>query len=132
MSRVIAAACAAAFTVGLALVPAVAHADAVTVDDGTGDVWTQQYDPETDEASPFEPHVGSHGGLGGPQQHGFLVHPRSFAAPGEVVGAEHLHRVFRGWLTDLGHPQPPGDAVDPAAAPAAPAVSPDRQPATRC
>jgi hypothetical protein len=65
-----------------------------------------RYDPDTDEASAFEPHVGSHGGLGGPQSRGFLVHPRSFAAPGTVVGAEHLHRVLRGWLTDLGHPVP--------------------------
>jgi hypothetical protein len=29
-----------------------------------------------------------------------------FAAPGTIVGAEHLHRVLRGWLTDLGHPVP--------------------------
>jgi len=72
-------------------------------------VFNSRYDPETDEASPFEPHVGSHGGLGGPQQHGFLVHPRSFADPGEVVGAEQLHRVLRGWLTGLGHPVPDGD-----------------------
>src|SRR6185312_8121373 len=69
-------------------------------------VINSRYDPETDEASPFEPHVGSHGGLGGPQQRGFVVHPRGFAPPGEVVGAEELHRVFRGWLTDLGHPAP--------------------------
>ncbi|MGY1618388.1 alkaline phosphatase family protein [Geodermatophilus sp. SYSU D00691] len=67
-----------------------------------------RYDPETDEASPFEPHVGSHGGLGGPQQTGFLLHPRTFAPPGEIVGAEQLHRVLRGWLTDLGHPEPTG------------------------
>ena len=39
-----------------------------------------RYDPETDEASPFEPHVGSHGGLGGPQQRAVLAYPRSFAA----------------------------------------------------
>ncbi|WP_409331748.1 phage holin family protein [Trujillonella humicola] len=70
------------------------------------------WDPATDEASPFEPHVGSHGGLGGPQQHAFLVHPREFAPPGEVVGAEQLHRVFRGWLTDLGHPEPDGAGAD--------------------
>ncbi|MCU1615500.1 MAG: rane protein of unknown function [Frankiales bacterium] len=70
-----------------------------------------RYDPGTDEASPFEPHVGSHGGLGGPQQRGFLVHPRSFAPPGEVVGAEQLHRVLRGWLTDLGHPEPTGEGA---------------------
>ncbi|MGR7024911.1 phage holin family protein [Geodermatophilus sp. URMC 62] len=67
-----------------------------------------RYDPETDEASPFEPHVGSHGGLGGPQQRGFLAHPRQLRAPGEIVGAEHLHRVLRGWLTELGHPEPDG------------------------
>jgi uncharacterized membrane protein YvlD (DUF360 family) len=75
-------------------------------------VVNSRYDPVRDEASPFEPHVGSHGGLGGGQQRGFLVYPRSFAEPGEVVGAEHLHRVLRGWLTDLGHPEP---AVDRAA-----------------
>ncbi|MGY1594268.1 phage holin family protein [Geodermatophilus sp. SYSU D00708] len=75
-------------------------------------VINSRYDPDTDEASAFEPHVGSHGGLGGPQQHGFLLYPRSFRPPGEVVGAEQLHRVFRGWLTDLGHPEPTGaDAV---------------------
>ncbi|MGK5169796.1 phage holin family protein [Geodermatophilus sp. CPCC 205761] len=81
-------------------------------------VINSRYDPDTDEASAFEPHVGSHGGLGGPQQHGFLVHPRSFRPPGEIVGAEQLHRVFRGWLTDLGHPEPTGDgaAVGPLSA----------------
>ena len=63
-------------------------------------------DPATEEASAFEPHVGSHGGLGGPQQYGFLTYPAAFADPGEVVGAEQLHRVLRGWLTDLGHPDP--------------------------
>jgi hypothetical protein len=55
--------------------------------------------------------VGSHGGLGGPQQRGFLTYPRSFAAPGEIVGAEQLHRVLRGWLTDLGHPEPTGEGA---------------------
>ena len=35
--------------------------------------------------------------------------PRRAARPGEIVGAEHLHRVLRGWLTDLGHPEPTGD-----------------------
>jgi uncharacterized membrane protein YvlD (DUF360 family) len=69
------------------------------------------WDPDTDEASPFEPHVGSHGGLGGPQQRGFLVYPRSFPPPGDVVGAEQLHQVFRGWLTALGHPEPTGEGA---------------------
>ncbi|RBY84485.1 phage holin family protein [Blastococcus sp. TF02A-30] len=74
-------------------------------------VINSRYDPATDEASAFEPHVGSHGGLGGPQQHGFLTHPAAWADPGEIVGAEHLHRVLRGWLTDLGHPEPTGDGA---------------------
>jgi uncharacterized membrane protein YvlD (DUF360 family) len=74
-------------------------------------VLNSRYDPDTDDASPFEPHVGSHGGLGGPQQRGFLSYPRSFTAPGEIVGAEQLHRVLRGWLTDLGQPEPTGEGA---------------------
>ncbi|MFL6095448.1 MAG: phage holin family protein [Blastococcus sp.] len=74
-------------------------------------VINSRYDPSTDEASAFEPHVGSHGGLGGPQQFGFLAYPRTWTPPGEIVGAEHLHRVLRGWLTDLGHPEPTGEGA---------------------
>jgi uncharacterized membrane protein YvlD (DUF360 family) len=70
-----------------------------------------RYDPDSDQASPFETHVGSHGGLGGPQQRGFVVHPREFPPLGEVVGAEALHQVFRGWLTHLGHPEPAAPAA---------------------
>ncbi|MCX6463410.1 MAG: phage holin family protein [Pseudonocardiales bacterium] len=71
------------------------------------------FDPATEEASPFEPHVGSHGGLGGPQSRGFLLHPVELPAPeavlsGEIVGSEALHRVLRAWLTHLGHPEPTG------------------------
>jgi hypothetical protein len=66
------------------------------------------YNESTDDASPFEPHVGSHGGLGGGQSRGFLVHPAGLSPPGEIVGAETLHRVVRGWLTHVGHPVPPG------------------------
>jgi hypothetical protein len=65
-----------------------------------------RYDPARDEASPFEPHVGSHGGLGGGQSRGFLLHPAELPPPGEIVGAEALHGVLRGWLTHLGHPAP--------------------------
>jgi membrane protein DedA with SNARE-associated domain/uncharacterized membrane protein YvlD (DUF360 family) len=65
-----------------------------------------RYDPETDNASPFELHVGSHGGMGGPQARGFLVYPKEFRPTGEIVGAEALHKVLRGWLTELGHPEP--------------------------
>jgi uncharacterized membrane protein YvlD (DUF360 family) len=65
-----------------------------------------RYDAATDEASPFEVHVGSHGGLGGPQSRGFLMYPAELQAPEEIVGAEALHRVLRGWLIQLGHPEP--------------------------
>jgi uncharacterized membrane protein YvlD (DUF360 family) len=67
-----------------------------------------RYDPMTDDASPFEVHVGSHGGMGGPQSRGFLIYPAALPAPGEIVGAEALHTVLRGWLTFLGHPEPEG------------------------
>jgi hypothetical protein len=73
-----------------------------------------RYDPMSDDASPFEVHVGSHGGMGGPQSRGFLIYPAVLPAPAQIVGAEALHRVLRGWLTFLGHPEPepavPSDA----------------------
>lgn len=73
-----------------------------------------RYDPSTGEAPPFEPHVGSHGGLGGTQSRGFVLFPSELPTPGEIVGSGELHRVLRGWLTHLGHPEPP--PVDAAAA----------------
>jgi len=65
-----------------------------------------RYTPVTDDASPFEMHVGSHGALGGGQSTGFLMYPADLPAPGKIVGAEELHRIVRGWLTHLGHPEP--------------------------
>ena len=55
--------------------------------------------------------MGSHGGLGGPQSHPFVLVPAGWRQPDEeIVGAEHLHAMLRGWLVDLGHtsyaPQP--------------------------
>ncbi|WP_037361627.1 phage holin family protein [Amycolatopsis orientalis] len=76
-----------------------------------------RYDPDSDQSSPFERHVGSHGALGGPQQRGFLLYPREFPAPGEPVGAEAVHRVFRDWLTFLGHPEPGAAEDKPAVVP---------------
>jgi uncharacterized membrane protein YvlD (DUF360 family) len=72
-----------------------------------------RYDPATGDAPPFEPHVGSHGGLGGTQSRGFLLHPAELPVPqAEIVGAADLHRVLRGWLTHLGHPEPPRSDAD--------------------
>lgn len=84
-----------------------------------GDVMiNSRYDPTRDEASPFEPHVGSHGGLGGAQTRGFLLHPAELPPPDEIVGAEALHVVLRGWLSHLGHPEPAsaGQTTVPATA----------------
>ena len=67
-------------------------------------VLNSTYWPETDEVAAFEELVGSHGGMGGEQSHPFLVAPTGFPLPDEpLVGAEHVHRVFRGWLAQLGH-----------------------------
>ncbi|GAA1973088.1 phage holin family protein [Amycolatopsis minnesotensis] len=71
-----------------------------------------RYDPSTGDASPFEPHVGSHGGLGGPQSRAFLVHPKEFEVPAEIVGAERVHRLFRDWLADVRVPAHASRAAD--------------------
>jgi Type I phosphodiesterase / nucleotide pyrophosphatase len=61
--------------------------------------WTQ-----TEEVAAFEELVGSHGGMGGTQSHPFVLHPVDLELPGEpLVGAEAVHRLFRGWLVQLGH-----------------------------
>ena len=64
-----------------------------------------RYDPELDEVAAFEHQVGSHGSLGGPQTHPFVLYPTALAAPdGAILGSPALHRVLKGWLAELGHP----------------------------
>ena len=64
-----------------------------------------RYDPELDEVAAFEHQVGSHGALGGPQTHPFVLHPDRTRRPDEpILGSPALHRVLKGWLADLGHP----------------------------
>jgi uncharacterized membrane protein YvlD (DUF360 family) len=64
-----------------------------------------RYDPELDEVAAFEHQVSSHGSLGGPQTHPFLLYPAELALPdGRILGSPALHRVLKGWLADLGHP----------------------------
>jgi len=60
------------------------------------------YDPQTQEACCFENQVSHHGGLGGPQNYAFLLHPVSLSAGAEpIVTAVGLHRVLRGWRDQL-------------------------------
>lgn len=82
------------------------------------------YNMETDEVSAFENLVGSHGGMGGAQTRPFLLYPAGLPVPPtELVGAEAVHLVLRGWLAHLGHPAfstPPkapavGDRAQPPA-----------------
>jgi len=61
------------------------------------------YWPEFGEVAAFEELVGSHGGMGGTQSFPFVLHPAELEWPAEeVVGAERVHRIFRGWLAGLG------------------------------
>jgi uncharacterized membrane protein YvlD (DUF360 family) len=61
------------------------------------------YWPEFGEVAAFEELVGSHGGMGGTQSYPFVLHPSELEWPAEeVVGAERVHRILRGWLAGLG------------------------------
>ncbi|NTV80880.1 MAG: phosphodiesterase, partial [Candidatus Aminicenantes bacterium] len=55
------------------------------------------YDPVFEEAAAFEELIGSHGGLGGPQTQGVLLHPSEWDLDEEVVGAEAVYRQLRRW-----------------------------------
>lgn len=60
--------------------------------------------PQFGEVAAFEELVGSHGGLGGTQCFPLVLHPADLSWPeDEVVGAEAIHHVLRGWLAALGH-----------------------------
>jgi uncharacterized membrane protein YvlD (DUF360 family) len=64
------------------------------------------YWPHLDEVAAFEELVGSHGGMGGTQSYPFVLHPVDLELPAEeLVGAESVHREFRRWLVQLGHPE---------------------------
>lgn len=66
-------------------------------------VLNSTYWPEFGEVAAFEELVGSHGGMGGTQSFPFVLHPADLEWPdAEVVGAERVHRILRGWLAALG------------------------------
>ena len=57
------------------------------------------YDPETNEVAAFEEQIGCHGGLGGWQTQPFLLYPAGWdTGQDEIVGAEALHKVLKGWV----------------------------------
>lgn len=68
------------------------------------DIYVNSLIDDMDEVAAFEGLVACHGGLGGWQDRGMVVHPVEFEMPDEmVVGADALHRVLVGWLEGSGH-----------------------------
>jgi uncharacterized membrane protein YvlD (DUF360 family) len=60
------------------------------------------YDPATQELAGFENQVSHHGGIGGPQNHAFILRPVKLPHDGTpVVGAESVHHLLRGWRDQL-------------------------------
>ncbi len=86
----------------------------------------------TDEVAAFEELIGSHGGLGGPQTHPFILHPAEWTVDEPIVGAEAVYRQIRRWLEANGIPlgKQGGAPAKPVAVetpvdPIAAAVAPD-------
>lgn len=58
-------------------------------------------DPLTGELPGFENQVSHHGGLGGPQNHPFILYPAALPYDGKSpVGAMEVNRLFRGWCEE--------------------------------
>src|SRR5262245_8097188 len=65
-------------------------------------VVVSRLDEHTQEVAAFEELVGCHGGLGGWQTEAMLVHPARWSVDRPLFGADEVHRLLAGWLTDLG------------------------------
>jgi hypothetical protein len=61
------------------------------------------WNPERSEVAAFEGLVGCHGGLGGWQNRGLVVHPAGWTIDSPISGADGLHRQLVHWLETLGH-----------------------------
>lgn len=61
-----------------------------------------KYDSETGELCGFENQVSHHGGLGGPQNHPFIFHPKELKAGDQpIITAVGAYRILRGWRNEL-------------------------------
>jgi hypothetical protein len=61
------------------------------------------YDPVTEEASSFEPQLGSHGGIGGAQMEPFVHYPSDLEPSGQplmLVGLDELRSTIDRWLAN--------------------------------
>ncbi len=62
-----------------------------------------RYDPDLEEVAAFEDQVSSHGGLGGPQTHPFLLYPSELTAPREpIFTSPAMHEVLKRWIGEVG------------------------------
>jgi uncharacterized membrane protein YvlD (DUF360 family) len=61
------------------------------------------WDEDREEVAAFEGLVGCHGGLGGWQDKGLVIHPSGWSIDVPIVGADQLHAQLVRWLEDLGH-----------------------------
>jgi uncharacterized membrane protein YvlD (DUF360 family) len=65
-------------------------------------LFLSQYDPEMGEVAAFEELIGSHGGLGGPQNQPFILHPTDWDLDEDVpLGAPAIYRNIRAWLESI-------------------------------
>jgi hypothetical protein len=79
------------------------------------------YDDELDEGCAFEELISFHGGMGGLQTRPFILAPVELPLPdGPILGAEHVHRVLKGWRTQLQGEQPPSHREAPPGEPSVP------------
>lgn len=57
------------------------------------------FNPSTETIYCFEPQCGAHGALGGPQNHPFLIHPKSLKLSDQkIIGAENIYKQFMSWV----------------------------------
>ncbi len=85
-------------------------------------LFLSQYDPELGEVAAFEELIGSHGGLGGPQNQPFILHPADWELDEPVpLGAPAIYRNIRRWLEsiDIKLGRPTQVPVEPIPVPAA-------------
>jgi hypothetical protein len=84
--------------------------------DNVGDLLINStYDRDLQEVAAFEELVGSHGGMGGPQNRPFLLHPAELTLDEHLVGAPAVHQQLQRWARQLDVAAPlPAAAPEPA------------------
>jgi hypothetical protein len=86
-----------------------------------------EYNAGLGEVAAFEELIGSHGGLGGPQTHPFILHPSDWQLDEEVpLGAPAVYRNLRRWIESMGIPLGRPGRTEAAADGAGPRPEPEQ------